>query len=299
MSLRVWLVEIRAPFLLLPVILAIVGSSLAIYDGYFDAINFALFTIVLVLLHITVNTLNEYYDHRTGIDFNTRKTMFNGGTGILQTGLLLPRQVLTVSIGCFIIAGIIAGVVIARTSLLLAPLVILGMLFSLFYTQIFARNMLGEMAAGLGLGVLPVIGAYMIHNPVLTVPCIALSAMAGILTFNLLLLNEFPDLEADMAGGRKNIVMALGIRKAAWLYAILTFSVYAILLIFVILRSLPTLSLLGLLTLPFAFKAATMAFIDPRKTGKFLQGQKANVQMILGTQAFVAIGLLAAFLLAT
>lgn len=299
MSLKVWLVEIRVPFLLLPVILAIVGSALALYDGFFDALNFVLFTAVLVLLHITVNTLNEYYDHLSGIDAsNTRRTMFNGGTGTLQAGLLTPRQVLNMAIASFVIAAVIAAVVVARTSLALVPLVLLGMVFALFYTQIFARNMLGEIAAGLGLGVLPVLGAYMVHNPVPTPTCIALSLMAGILTFNLLLLNEFPDLEADIKGGRKNLVIALGTQKAAWLYAVLTFSVYGILLLLVLLRMLPALALLGLLTLPIAFKAASMSFTDPREIASFQQGQKANVQLILGTQAFVAMGLLATILLA-
>jgi 1,4-dihydroxy-2-naphthoate octaprenyltransferase len=297
MSLKVWMVEIRAPFLLLPVILAIVGGSLALFDGYFDVINFLLFTAVLILLHITVNTLNEYYDHKTGIDRVTRRTMFNGGTGILQAGLLTPRQVLNMAIGCFVIAAVISVIVVSRTDLILVPLVVLGMVFAMFYTQIFARNMLGEVAAGLGLGVLPVLGAYMVHNPVPTLPCLALSVMSGILTFNLLLLNEFPDLEADIMGGRRNLVIWLGTKRAAWLYAALTFSVYGILLLLVVLRMLPPLSLLGLLTLPFAFKAASMAFTDPRKSASFLQGQKANVQLILGTQVFVAIGLLITLLL--
>ncbi len=293
------MVEVRVPFLLLPIILAVVGGSLAVYDGYFDAINFVLFTAVIVLLHITVNTLNEYYDHLSGLDAsNTRRTMFNGGTGTLQAGLLTPRQVLNAALISFVIAALIATVVVYRTSLALVPLVVLGMVFALFYTQIFARNMLGEIAAGLGLGVLPVMGAYMVHNPVPTPACIALSVMAGILTFNLLLLNEFPDLDADIKGGRKNLVITLGTRKAAWLYAALTFSAYGILLLLVLLHMLPVLALLGLLTLPVAFKAASMSFTDPREIGSFQQGQKANVQLILGTQAFVAIGLLATLMLA-
>lgn len=298
MSLKVWMVEIRVPFLLLPVILAIVGTSLALYDGHFDAINFALFTAVLVLLHITVNTLNEYYDHLSGIDANnTRRTMFNGGTGTLQAGLLSPQQVLNMAIASFVIAAMIAAVVVYRTGPVLIPLVVLGMVFALFYTQIFARNMFGEIAAGLGLGVLPVLGAYMVQNPDPTATCIALSLMAGILTFNLLLLNEFPDLEADIKGGRRNLVIALGYRKAAWLYAALTFSVYGILLLLVVLDMLPSLSLLGLLTLPIAFKAASMSFTDPREISSFQLGQKANVQVILGTQAFLALGLLVAALM--
>jgi len=298
MSLRDWMIEVRAPFLLLPVILSLVGSSLALYNGHLDIVNVVLFTAVLVLLHITVNTLNEYYDHKTGIDAHTRRTIFNGGTGILQEGRLTPRQVLRAAVGCFVLAAVLSSYLVLKVGPALVPLVVLGMIFALFYTQIFARNMLGEIAAGLGLGTLPVLGAYMVQIPVLSLGSVVLSLVAGILTFNLLLLNEFPDLEADVQGGRRNIVIRLGTRRAAQLYTALTFSVYGILSLFVAAGMLPPLSLLGLATIPFAYKAASVSFTDPRSTGSFVQGQKANVQVVLITQIFVAMGIVATVLLA-
>ncbi len=297
MSFKVWMVEVRAPFLLLPIILSLVGSFLALNNGAFDVINFILFTAVLLLLHVTVNTLNEYYDHKTGIDLHTKRTMFNGGTGTLQNGLLTPRQVLGMAIACFVISALISAVLVARVGLVLVPLVVLGMVFALFYTQIFARNMLGEISAGLGLGFLPVVGAYMVHLPVLSVDCLVLAAAAGILTFNLLLLNEFPDIEADIMGGRKNLVIALGRRRSAFLYSALTFLVYGILLIFVLLQILPALCLLGLMTLPFAYKAATTSFSDPTRIESFVHALKANVQVVLVTQILVVIGIGASLLL--
>ena len=43
---------------------------------------------------------------------------------------------------------------------------------------------------------------------------------AFLMTFNLLLLNEFPDEAADREGGRKNLVLMLGRRPAALIYAV-------------------------------------------------------------------------------
>ncbi len=297
MSLKVWMVEIRAPFLLLPVILSLVGASLALYDGNFDVLNFILFTAILVLLHITVNTLNEYYDHKTGLDLHTNRTMFNGGTGTLQEGLLMPRQVLDAAIGCFILAAFLSAYLVIEVGLVLLPLVVLGMVFSLFYTQIFARNKLGEISAGLGLGFLPVIGAYMVHRPIISSDCVILAVAAGILTFNLLLLNEFPDVDADIRGGRRNLVISLGTKRAAKLYTLLTFSVYGIIILFVGMSMIPPLCLLGLITIPFAFKAANMSFTDPRRIESFVQSLKANVQVVLITQVFVSIGIVVSLLL--
>ncbi len=297
MSFKVWMREIRAQYLLLPVILSVVGGLLAMDNGAFDAGNFLLFTAIMVLLHITVNTLNDYYDHKSGIDLHTHRTMFNGGTGIIQAGLLTPRQVIGAAGLSYLVALGMSTYLVLKVGPVLLPLVVMGMVFALFYTQIFARNMAGEMAAGLGLGFLPVLGAYMVHLPEVTPGCLTLAVAAGILTFNLLLLNEFPDLEADRAGGRKNLVIALGPNRAAKLYTVLTALVYGILVLFVLLGTIPTLSLLGLITIPFAYKAATISFTDPREVDRFVHGMTANVKVVLMTQAMVAVGLLASIII--
>jgi len=283
--------EIRAPFLLLPIILSGVGSLLSLYEGMFHLTDSVLFGLALVLFHITVNTLNEYYDHKMGIDFRTRRTVFNGGSGILQEGLLEPAQVLRVSIGSFLFAAAISVYLVIETGMILLPILIPGMIFSLFYTQLFARKMLGEITAGLGLGALPIIGAYAVNTGTIGQTSILLGIAGGILTFNLLLLNEFPDREADRAGGRRNLVIYLGPRRAAYVYSLLTVSVYIILLIFVLLGMIPPFTLLGLLTLPFAYRAVSFAFTDPEKTEIFLNGQRANVQVVLLTNLFIGIGI--------
>lgn len=297
MSFKIWMMEIRAQYLLLPVILSMVGGMLALHNGAFDTVNFLLFTGVMVLLHITVNTLNDYYDHKTGIDLHTQRTMFNGGTGIIQAGLLTPKQVLGAALASYLAALGLSAYLVLTVGPALLPLVLLGMVFALFYTQGFARNMTGEIAAGLGLGFLPVLGAYMVHLPEVTPGCLILAIAAGILTFNLLLLNEFPDLEADRRGGRRNLVIALGPKRAAVLYTTLTATVYVILVAFVLLGTIPTLSLLGLVTVPFAYKAAVISFTDPREIGRFVHGMTANVKVVLMTQALVAVGILASILM--
>lgn len=292
MSLKHWMVEIRAPFLLLPLVLSLVGGVLAYHDGSFDHLNFLLFTAVLLLLHITVNTLNEYYDDRTGIDHNQRmRSAFNGGTGMLQAGLVRPRQVLGVAIGSMVLGLVLGMYLVITVSWTLLPVLLLGTLFAIFYTQIFARNMLGEVAAGLGLGVLPILGAYMVQTASLSVGALVLSLAAGLLTFNLLLLNEFPDTEADLAGGRRNLVLALGTGGAAWVYTALNVAVYGLLILFAWLGDIPPLSVLGLATMPLAYKAASAAFRGPEERESFVSGQRNNVMVVLATQVLVVLGI--------
>ncbi|MDD1772967.1 MAG: prenyltransferase [Methanomassiliicoccales archaeon] len=298
MSLKHWLIEVRVPFLLLPLVLSLVGGVLAYSEGSFDPLTFAAFTAVLVLLHITVNTLNEYKDDSTGIDHNQRhRSVFNGGTGMIQAGFVRPKDVLAVSLSCATIALALGLWVVWVAGLILLPLLALGMTFALLYTHIFARRMLGEVAAGLGLGFLPVLGAYMVQTGGISSGCLVLATAAGLLTFNLLLLNEFPDTEADRNGGRRNIVLRFGLSKAAWIYTLLNAAVYLMLLVFAVLGTIPALSALGLLTVPLAYQAASSALHWTESTSVFASGLKKNVMVVLVTQILIVVGIFSSILL--
>lgn len=296
MRFQVWLAEIRAPFLLLSAVLVCVGSSLAAYHGFFNPAHFALATVGLILIHISVNTLNEYFDYKTGVDLRTVKTPFSGGSGVLPAGLLQPSAVLKTALASFAGAAVVGGYFLFTVGLVLLPILLLGAVLTLFYTQFFARIMLGEIAAGLGMGPLPVLGAYLVHTGFYTAEVFLLSVPPGILVFNLLFLNEFPDVEADRAGGKRNLVMALGYRRAAILYSALTFSVYVYTVLCVLYGWFPMFLLLSLLTLPFALKAASTAFKGPEKIEAFIPGLKANVMVVLATQGLFAAGYLIAAL---
>jgi 1,4-dihydroxy-2-naphthoate octaprenyltransferase len=297
MRLKSWIDEIRVPYLFLPVILAAIGGVLALENGHFNALNFVIFTAILVLLHISVNTLNDYYDNKTGIDLHTKRTMFNGGSGIIQSGALTPKDVLNAALACFVLALVLSAYLVLTVSTLLLLIVIPGMLFTLFYTQFFARNMLGEIAAGLGLGCLPVIGAYLVQIQDLPLSLLMISIPASLLTFNLLLLNEFPDVKADVTGGRRNIVISLGEKGSAWLYMATTAGVYLSLIIGLLLSIFPIPAALALLTLPVAFKAVQGAFDGTKQVPHFMSAQKANVQVVLVTQILFVVGCIAAIAL--
>ncbi|GAI31321.1 unnamed protein product, partial [marine sediment metagenome] len=55
----------------------------------------------LLLAHISVNVLNDYFDYRSGIDLEAKRTPFSGGSGILPAGLLKPGQVLWLGLVSF------------------------------------------------------------------------------------------------------------------------------------------------------------------------------------------------------
>jgi 1,4-dihydroxy-2-naphthoate octaprenyltransferase len=105
-------------------------------------------------------------------------------------------------------------------------------------------------------------------------------------------LNEFPDIEADKKGGRYNLVIALGAKNASRLYAGLVLMTYLSIIGGVVFKLMPPLTLIGLASTPFAFKAVSVTFKHYDNVQELLPALKANVLTVLLTDAFLALGYL-------
>jgi 1,4-dihydroxy-2-naphthoate octaprenyltransferase len=291
MSIRAYAGVARAPFLLLPVTLVAAGSAAAARAGAFDASRALWALIGLVALHAAVNAFNEASDFRTGIDLETRRTPFSGGSGTLPGGLLGYRGALVVGIAGSVIG---LGVGIAFLSVVgwrLLPILLVGALAVLAYTDLLARLFVGELFAGLGLGFLPIAGSYMVQTGRVDALAAAAALPAFFMTFNLLLLNEFPDEAADRAGGRRNLVLLLGRRAAARLYVLAALAVPATIVVAVTLGFLPPSCLLGLLPCSFLIAPLGWALVRPESPVPH-SALGANVGWILATNLVLAGSLL-------
>jgi len=94
---KAWAAQIRAPFLLLSVVLVLIGGAAAHAEASLDGLRFALCLVGVILAHVAVNLFNEHSDNETGIDHETPRTPFSGGSGTLQQGHTTPRAVLAVA----------------------------------------------------------------------------------------------------------------------------------------------------------------------------------------------------------
>jgi 1,4-dihydroxy-2-naphthoate octaprenyltransferase len=106
---------------------------------------------------------------------------------------------------------------------------------------------------------------------------------------NLLLLNEFPDVEADRKAGRKTLPIIIGRKKAGIVYSALTATVYLWIIGSVVAGQMPTLSLLALLTLPLAVKAI-QGSLKPQEMEKLVPAMTNNVMVVLITQVLLGVG---------
>ena len=286
---KVFFLETRPQFLLLSVVLAFLGTSIAWYDGAFHLHYAVLAFVGLLLAHISVNVLNDYFDYRSGIDLATKRTPFSGGSGILPAATLRPRQVLWFGLIAFLLTIPVGIYFVLAIGWPLLPLILAGAVCLLLYTPLLTKTGWPEWAPGVGLGTLPVLGAYFVQNGEYTLPAVVAAIPSGILVHNLLFLNEFPDAEADRKGGRKTLPITLGKARASVLYSALTFATYAWIIGGVAWGVMPALSLVALLTLPLAVKAIQGALKYDDET-KLLPALGSNVMVVLLTQLLMGIG---------
>ena len=289
MKLKIFFLETRPQFLLLSVVLAFLGASIAWYEGAFH-LGYAVLAFVGILLaHISVNTLNDYFDYRSGVDLETKRTPFSGGSGILPAGLLTPTQVLWFGLICLLLDIPIGVYFIIVRGWALLPLILIAAICILLYTPFILKLRWPEWAPGVGLGALPVLGAYFVQTSAYTIPAIVAAIPSGILVHNLLLLNEFPDVEADKKADRKTLPITMGRKKAGIVYSVLTVIVYFWIIGAVVAGQMPPFSLIALLTLPLAIKAIQGA-LKHQEMGKLIPAMANNVMVVLLTQLLLGIG---------
>ncbi len=288
-GLKFWFLETRPQFLTLSIVLAFLGTTVAWYDDFFNLWYALLAGIGLLFAHISVNTLNDYFDYRSGIDLATKRTPFSGGSGILPEKLLSPRQVLWLGLSSLILAVPVGIYFTVVSGWLLLPLLLVAAFFILLYCPFILKRPWPEWVAGAGLGALPILGMAFVQMGSYTWETVIAAIPSGFLVHNLLLLNEFPDAEADQLANRKTIVITIGKKKAAVFYSIVAIAVYVWIIAWVAAQVMPVWTLLALLTLPLTIRAIKGA-IHHDDPSKLMPGMAANVMAMLGTQLLIGIG---------
>jgi 1,4-dihydroxy-2-naphthoate polyprenyltransferase len=288
-SFKTWFMETRPQFLLLPVVLIVAGTGVAWYDGYFN-LTYALVAMVgLLLCHASVNILNDYVDFKSGVDLKVHRTPFSGGSGILPAKKMTPKQVLWFGIVCLSLAMPVGVFFSIAVGWMLLPLLIIAALSIVLYTPMILKTHFPEWSPGLGLGILPILGAYFVQTGHYTFSAFAASVPAGFLVLNLLLLNEFPDVEADQVANKKTLPLTIGMKNAAIVYTVFTVLTYVWIIAMVIAGQMPKTVLLALLTLPLAYKAIRGSF-KYSNLGTLIPAMGNNVMTVLGIPLLIGIG---------
>lgn len=210
----------RLPFLVITPVCVLLGAATAVWSGYeFNLLYFSLALIGALSAHISVNALNEYSDFKSGLDLKTEPTPFSGGSGTLPQH---PDKALYALITGIITLGITASIGIFFLyvrGLLLLPLGLFGLILIVIYTNWVTKNpFLCLIAPGLGFGVMMVMGTNFVLTGTYSWTSFIASLIPFFLVSNLLLLNQFPDVEPDRETGRGHLPIKIGKKASAKVY---------------------------------------------------------------------------------
>lgn len=284
----------RGPFLLLTPVCVLAGAGATAAEGVpLNLLSLLLIFTGALCAHISVNALNEYLDFRSGLDLHTRRTPFSGGSGALPSHPQMAAAVLAFGIITLTITILIGLYFLWLGEYGLLPLGIIGVVIIVSYTRQLNRSpWLCLIAPGTGFGLAMAAGSgYALGAS--DSPTLWMSALVPFfLVNNLLLLNQYPDIDADKAAGRFHFPIAYGVVRSTQMYALFLLASAAVIVLSVMMGWFPSWSLLALLPLVLGVIAWQGARKLGDKIGEQPQFMAANVGATLLTPAVLGLSLL-------
>ncbi len=199
----------------------ILGSMLALYEGGFQ-LNILISALSTTLfLQILSNLANDYGDFKSGLDNATRL----GPERSVQSGEISEKQ-MKLAIIIFASASLASGLYLLygayesiglRAAIFFLIIGILAILAAIFYTigkRPYGYRGMGDLAVFLFFGIAGVGGTFFLHTGTIGWIDLLPAASIGLLATGVLNLNNLRDIENDRNGGKRSLVVMLGIPKA-------------------------------------------------------------------------------------
>ena len=294
MTLTIVTRSMRLPFLVLTLACVFLGASTVISHQK----DISLFILLLalagaLLAHISVNTLNEYFDFKSGLDLLTQRTAFSGGSGALPQHPEASLFVISVGIFSLTATCVIGCFFLWKYGMSFLPIGLIGAVLIVTYTQYINRlPIICLITPGLGFGILMVVGTQFVLEGEYHSSAFFIGVIPFLLANNLLLLNQYPDIQADTKVGRNHFPIAYGINRSNFIYGLFMLLTILIIVTYIFIGYLPALSWIALLPMPLAIFSLYGAIKHKGSIGGYPHYLGANVAVTVLTPLLVGISML-------
>ena len=205
----------------LPVSMAgvIAGTACAIYHHGFSLLPFLICLFFAILSQIASNFANEYYDFKNGLDRKGREGYRRGVT----EGDITPEAMKKATYITLAVAAIIGCTLIIWGDWWLIFIGIAIAIFALAYSTgpfPLSHNGLGEIAVVIFFGFVPVIFTEYVQTQYLYFDgtTMFVAAAIGLMAANVLIVNNFRDVEDDRTVGKRTLAVIIGKKYISHLY---------------------------------------------------------------------------------
>ncbi len=264
-----------------------------------NLINLVLTMIGCVLAHAGANMVGDYFDFKNKVD---RVGTF-GSSGVLTGGLAKPKTILTGAIVVYIVASLI-GIYLAFSipgGKALLWLILIGAVLGFFYTVkpfAFKYRALGDIAVFISFGPAMTLGTYYVQIQHFSWGPILYAIPFAFLVDAVLHSNNLRDIRNDSAVNVKTVAILIGEKNAKFMYYGLVLSSYLSVIILILAKQLPVISLATLLSLPLAIKLIKIVRTKEKQPEQqFMMIDAATAQLHSAFGGLLLLSLLAQYLM--
>lgn len=222
-----WLLASRPKTLLAAVVPVMVGSALAISMKKFFLPYSIVALFCSVLIQIGTNFTNDLYDYLKGSDTVKRK----GPRRVLASGLISVNEMKFAIILVFGLTFILGLYLVFSVSILILWVGIFSILAGIIYTAgpyPLAYNGLGDVFVFIFFGIIGTMGTFYLHTQEISILSFLVSIPVGALITNILVVNNFRDIEEDRDANKNTLAVILGRNFSRWQFILLIVISYLI-----------------------------------------------------------------------
>lgn len=224
---KVWTEALRLRTLPVSLSGVLIAVGLAVMAGRFRLLPALLCFVFALLAQIVSNFANEYYDFEHGADKKGRAGFRRGVTeGDIRPETMRRVMFTTLAVACLVGLCMLLCVepgANCRNWIMCIGVGVLVAVGALAYSAgpyPLSYHALGELAVFLFYGVLPVVFTYFVVTGTFSPFALMASASIGFLGVNVLLVNNYRDVQDDIDAGKRTSVVVFGRKAAASAYLI-------------------------------------------------------------------------------
>lgn len=247
-----WLLASRPKTLLAAVVPVMVGSALAISMKKFFLSYSIVALLCSILIQVGTNFTNDLYDYLKGSDTVKRK----GPRRVLASGLITVKAMKIAIVLVFGLTFILGLYLVYSTGLLILWVGIFSILAGIIYTAgpfPLAYNGLGDIFVFIFFGIVGTMGTFYLHTQEISYLAFLVSIPVGALITNILVVNNFRDIEEDREANKKTLAVILGREFSRWQFIFLIIISYLTSIILFLHFNFSHWIFLPFITLPLTF----------------------------------------------
>jgi 1,4-dihydroxy-2-naphthoate octaprenyltransferase len=216
---RLWIEAARPKTLPAAVVPVMVGTAVAAAHRSADYGKAAICLLFALLVQVGTNFANDYFDFVKGADTPARV----GPRRAVAAGLIAARTMLGAT-WLVLGAAFLVGLLLVREGgWILLPVGIVSIACAIAYTGgpfPLGYNGLGDVFVFIFFGLVAVDTTFYVQAGGLAPDATSCAAAVGLLAANILVANNYRDVETDARAGKKTLVVRFGRKFALWQYAL-------------------------------------------------------------------------------